>query len=191
MASLARDPSKPKGRKKKDDKQPRTGAKANKEALEEIKKRLDECVTKDDFEKQTSDLQRATASVQVFKAQMKIFEKKFLADKAYDSQLINTSNIIQNSSTVFQKKESLASDKSKMSVSLAAAAAMKKTLQNNINRVDLLTDTKIGDIKNLMKELAEQVVKLSKRVTLAETEVFKKEYENIPVDVMALTKSEF
>lgn len=85
MASLARDPSKPKGRKKKDDKQPRTGAKANKEALEEIKKRLDECVTKDDFEKQTSDLQRATASVQVFKAQMKIFEKKFLADKAYDS----------------------------------------------------------------------------------------------------------
>ena len=54
-----------------------------------------------------------------------------------------------------------------------------------------MTDAKIHDIKGLMKEMAEQLVKLSKRVTIAETEVFKKEYENIPVDVMALTKTEF
>ncbi len=101
----------PKGRKAKGDKQPRTGAKANKEALEEIRKRLDECVKKEDYDKMSSDLQRSMASVQVFKAQMKLFEKKFLADKEYDSRLISTSNIIQNASKVFDKnKESLASD---------------------------------------------------------------------------------
>ena len=32
---------------------------------------------------------------------------------------------------------------------------------------------------------------MSKRVTIAENEVLKREYEEIPVDVMALTKSEY
>ena len=41
-----------------------------------------------------------------------------------------------------------------------------------------------------MKDLAEQIIKLNKRVTIAENEVLKREYENIPVDVMALSKSE-
>ena len=68
---------------------------------------------------------------------------------------------------------------------------MKKSLQSNINRVDLLTDSKIGEVKGLMKELADNLIKLSKRITIAENEVLKKEYENIPVDVMALTKTEF
>lgn len=31
---------------------------------------------------------------------------------------------------------------------------MKKNLENTINRIDLLTDSKIGEIKNLMRDLA-------------------------------------
>ena len=67
---------------------------------------------------------------------------------------------------------------------------MKKNLQQNINRIDLLTDGKIGDIKGLMKDLAEQLIKQSKRLHYVETDILKKEYENLPIDVMALTKSE-
>ena len=118
-----------KGRKAKADKQPRTGAKANKEALEEIKKRLDECALRSDFDKQASDLQRATASVQVFKAQMKLFERKFLAEREFESRLVSTSKVVSNSEGVFEnRKNSESTDKSKMTVSLQAAANMKKTL---------------------------------------------------------------
>ena len=42
----------------------------------------------------------------------------------------------------------------------------------------------------MMKDLAEQIIKLNRRVTIAENEVLKREYENIPVDVLALSKSE-
>ena len=41
-----------------------------------------------------------------------------------------------------------------------------------------------------MTELAEQIMKLSKRVTVAENEALRKEYDIIPTDVMALTKTE-
>ena len=57
--------------------------------------------------------------------------------------------------------------------------------------MDLLTDSKIGEIKGLMKDLAEQILKMNKRVTMAENDMLRKEYEQIPVDVMALTKDEF
>ena len=40
-------------------------------------------------------------------------------------------------------------------MSAIAAAKMKKTLENNINRVDLPTDGKIHDMKGLMKDLAD------------------------------------
>ena len=63
-----------------------------------------------------------------------------------------------------------------MTVSLKEAAEMKKALQGSINRVDLLTDSKITDIKGLMRGLAEQVIKLGKRVTQAESEMFKRDY---------------
>ena len=63
-----------------------------------------------------------------------------------------------------------------MTVSLKEAAEMKKALQGSINRVDLLTDSKIKDIKGLMRGLAEQVIKLGKRVTQAESEMFKRDY---------------
>ena len=43
----------------------------------------------------------------------------------------------------------------KKQLSLVAASKLKVTLEQNINRVDLLTDTKIADVKVLMKELAE------------------------------------
>ena len=57
--------------------------------------------------------------------------------------------------------------------------------------MDLLTDVKIGEIKGLMKDLAEQILKMNKRVTVAESDMLRREYENVPVDVMALTKDEF
>ena len=76
-----------------------------------------------DFEKQTSDLQRATASVQVFKAQMKLFEKKFLSEREYSSRLVSTSKVVNNSEGVFdERKNSESTEKSKMTVSLQAAA---------------------------------------------------------------------
>jgi len=68
---------------------------------------------------------------------------------------------------------------------------MKKKLDQNINRIDLLTDSKIGDVKNILRDLADQVIKLSKRVALAENEMLKKEHELLPTDVMALTKTEY
>ena len=71
-----------------------------------------------------------------------------------------------------------------------AAAKMKKTLENNINRVDLLTDGKIHDMKALMKDLAEQILKLNKRITITENDAIKKEYDQIPADILALTKDE-
>ena len=78
-----------------------------------------------------------------------------------------------------------------MSLSIVAAANMKKKLQSNINRIDLLTDSKIGDVKGLLKSLTESLLKLGKRLTVAETEMYKKEYQEIPTDVLALTKTEF
>ena len=38
------------------------------------------------------------------------------------------------------------------------AGNLKKTLQTNVNRIDLLTDAKIGDIKSLMKTMTDQIV---------------------------------
>ena len=42
-----------------------------------------------------------------------------------------------------------------------------------------------------MKDMAGQIVLLSKRITIAENDMLRREYENVPVDVLALTKSEF
>ena len=65
-----------------------------------------------------------------------------------------------------------------------------KALKNNINRVDLLSDARIGDIKDLMKTMTNEIIKLSKRVQLNETGLFKRMYDDLPIDVMALTKSD-
>ena len=63
-------------------------------------------------------------------------------------------------------------------------------MQTNVNRIDLLTDAKVGDIKSLMKTMTDQIVQLSKRLHITECELYKKMYEELPEDVMALTKSE-
>lgn len=68
---------------------------------------------------------------------------------------------------------------------------MKKKIDQNINRIDLLTDSKIGEIKELLKGLSREVLKLSKRVTDAEVTMLRKENEQLPTDVLALTKTEF
>ena len=68
---------------------------------------------------------------------------------------------------------------------------MKQNLEKNINRVDLLTDSKIKDIKGILRELADQVIKLSRRVTVAENEMHRRDFDTLPPDVMALTKTEF
>lgn len=54
----------------------------------------------------------------------------------------------------------------------------------------MLTDTKIGDIKGLMKLMNDSILKLNKRLNITEMELYKKQHEELPVDVMALTKTE-
>ena len=58
--------------------------------MEEMQKKLAECVMHEDFDPVNEDVQRAMVSVTVFRTQMKIFEKMFLAEKHYESTLINT-----------------------------------------------------------------------------------------------------
>lgn len=65
-----------------------------------------------------------------------------------------------------------------------------KVLNNNINRIDLLSDARIGDIKGLMKTMTNEIIKLSKRVQLSESELCKRMYDDLPTDVMAITKTE-
>lgn len=42
-----------------------------------------------------------------------------------------------------------------------------------------------------MTGLADQIMLLNKRVTLAENDALRKEFETLPPDVMAMTKTEF
>ena len=120
-----------------------------------------------------------------------------MSDRSYDSRVFGANELVKDASNVFRhpgaNKQSVDSGevKSQNSLSLVAAANMKKNLQQNINRIDLLTDAKIGDIKIIMKDMTDQILKLSKRITVAENDMLKKEYETIPTDVMALTKTEF
>lgn len=63
-------------------------------------------------------------------------------------------------------------------------------MQTNLDKIDLLTDAKISDIKGLMKSMTDQIMKLSKRLLNHETELYKYMYEDLPADLMALTKDE-
>lgn len=45
----------------------RPGAKAAKEAMEEVQRKLEQCVMRDEFEKVNEELQRAVSSVTVFR----------------------------------------------------------------------------------------------------------------------------
>ena len=130
------------------------------------------------------------ASITVFKTQIKIFEKKFLADSAHESAGTNKNNLTDQAEKVFAPPHEL-NDSSKVNLSIQQAAKTKASLQNNINRVDLLTDSKIADIKKLMNEAMTQIMGMSKRIMCVETEMYKKEYEQLPTDVLALTKTEF
>ena len=65
-----------------------------------------------------------------------------------------------------------------------------KNVSSNVNRIDLLTDAKIGDIKNLMKCMSDQIVHLGKRLSNNEMELYKKLYADLPVDVMAITMTD-
>ena len=74
--------------------------------------------------------------------------------------MVSTGNVLAKANALFAgtdepKAGPANSDSSKASLSLKQAANMKKALNTSINRIDLLTDSKIGEIKNLMKELAE------------------------------------
>ena len=60
----------------------------------------------------------------------------------------------------------------------------------NLNRIDLLTDAKISDIKGILKAMNDQILKLSKRLNHTENELYKKQHEELPPDIMALTKNE-
>ena len=51
---------------------------------------------------------------------------------------------------------------------------MKSIVTGNMKEIDLLTDSKIKDIKGLMTGLAEQIIQLNNRVSFAENETLKK-----------------
>ena len=67
---------------------------------------------------------------------------------------------------------------------------MKQNLTGMINRVDLLTDVKIGEIKVILNQILDKILKLTKRVERFEFDKAQNEYEKLPVDVLALTKDE-
>jgi len=71
--------------------------------LEELKSRLDDCVTQKEFYKSTNDVSRAMASITVFKTQIKIFERKFHSDRDYDSRVYGSEDINKNTSAVFKR----------------------------------------------------------------------------------------
>lgn len=86
---------------------------------------------------------------------MKIFEKKIWSDTQHDMAKISTKSLLGHTEKVFAPPSSDHTDSQKLSASDTAAAAMKKLLSNNINRIDLLTDAKIGDMKGLMKTMTD------------------------------------
>ena len=112
----------------------RPGAKANKEALEEIQRRLDQCVLKEDFEVVNEEVQRSVASVTVFRQQMKIFEKKFRTDRRYDDELSQTRKNVEKTARAFEKERTPVSQtnsssvESKMAQSAQAASNTKKAI---------------------------------------------------------------
>ena len=86
---------------------------------------------------------------------MKIFEKKIWSDAQHDMAKVSTKSLLNHTDKVFAMPGSDHTDSQKMNASDSAAAAMKKVLSNNINRIDLLTDAKIGDMKGLMKTMTD------------------------------------
>lgn len=115
------------------------------------------------------------ASISVFKTQIKIFEKKFLSDRNHDNIVLNTGQVVKNANTVFSQNGNVnvtseLPSSNHSTAQVVTAAGLRKELSSNIRRIDLLTDSKIGDIKNIMHELADQIINLSKRVMVAEND---------------------
>ena len=129
----------------------------------------------DQYEKTNNDLAIAKASITVFKAQIKLFEKKFLSDRHLNGVEQTTKDLSRKNSQAFEHREP--GNELQKNLTLEKAVAMKKGLQNNINRIDLLTDSRIGEIKSLLKEHSEEILKLTKRISGVENDITRKEYE--------------
>lgn len=84
---------------------------------------------------------------------MKIFEKKIMSDQNHELSKVSTESLLNRRDVVFALPASDAEKKSQAASEFANN--VKKTLQTNINRIDLLTDAKIGDIKGLMKTMTD------------------------------------
>ena len=166
------------------------GAKANAAAFETINKQLEQFVTLDQHQETIDDMQRAMASITVFKAQMKIFEKKFMSEQNSKVAQVSAQTLLHNTAKAFAKLPTNLTDSDQLVAGMESQENVKKTLHVNLNRIDLLTDAKIGDIKGLMKTMTDQIITLNKRVQLNESELYKKMHEDLPLDVMALTKTE-
>lgn len=108
---------------------PRTGAKANKLLIEDLKRKIDECISRPEFDSTQSDLARAMASVTVFRTQIKIFEKKFMSDRSHDSRVLNSSDLVKKASEAFKKQEEASNPNSNMSMTIIAASNMKKKIE--------------------------------------------------------------
>jgi hypothetical protein len=142
---------------------------ANKGVIDDILKRLDDAVMKTDVQKMLDEQTRVLATVTVFKSQMKLFERKIMEKR--ESKMIKQHSLLQedNIEKTFAHPDALqpgreGENPSSTSVNLKAVSNMKQNLTSMINRVDLLTDTKIGEVKKILKNILDNLGKLNKRV---------------------------
>ena len=125
--------------------------------------------------------------------------------RSNDALIDSHNNLIKNTSRAFMKVDETLSEVQKVSrgshqndfdekdgkATLYQVGTVKKNLTDQINRVDLLTDAKIGEIKGLMKQLANQVIQVNTRVDRLLLNQHKDDYDKIPTDLLALSKDEF
>ena len=76
-----------------------------------------------------------------------------MSDQNHELSKVSTESLSNRRDVVFALPASDAEKKSQAANEFASN--VKKTLQTNINRIDLLTDAKIGDIKGLMKTMTD------------------------------------
>lgn len=178
----------------------------NKEMMEAIQRQIAECAKQKDLDKVQQEATRTQVSVNVFKTQIKMFENRLMEKRQNEALLDSHSKLMEKTSRTFMKVDEALSEVQKTSrkgsqatdfdekdgkATLYQVGTVKKNLAEQINRVDLLTDAKIGEIKGLMKQLANQVIQVNTRVDRLMLQQHKEDYDKIPTDLLALSKDEF
>ena len=65
-----------------------------------------------------------------------------------------------------------------------------KDLVKQQNAIDLLTDSKISDIKGILGQMADQIIQVNKKMAAAERDKLDKDNKKIPMEVLNMTKTE-